>query len=138
MGYRAKVVEMCAKAFNWKLASDNEMDELETILDQEMSKSTVCSPIILNAPENRSGFYSMVKTVQSFNYTNDIRPKLRNCAIPALIMRGPCDGIKRGYVTEYLDLFINHKLMIVPGAGHSVAREQPAVYVTNILDFLKK
>jgi proline iminopeptidase len=136
--YRARVVEMCAKAFNWKLASDKEMDEFETILDQEMSKSTVCNSKIINAPENRSGFYSMVKTVQSFNYTDDIRLKLRNCSIPALIMRGQCDGIKWGYVTEYLDLFVNHKLVIVPGAGHSIAREQPEVYITTILDFLKQ
>jgi len=136
--YRAKVVEMCAKAFNWKLASDKEMDEFETVLDHEMSKSTVCNPSIINAAENRSGFYSMVKTVQSFNYTNDIRPKLRNCTIPALIMRGRCDGIKWGYVTEYLDLFINHELVIVPGAGHSIAREQPEVYISTILAFLNK
>ena len=66
--YRARVVEMCAKAFSWKLASDREMDEFETILDHEMGKSTLCDPSIVNAPENRSGFYSMIKTVQSFNY----------------------------------------------------------------------
>ena len=136
--YRAKVVEMCAKAFNRKLASDKEMDEFETILDQEMSKSAVCNPTIINAPENRSGFYSMVKTVQSFNNTKDIRPRLQNCTIPALIMRGRCDGLKWGYVTEYLDLFINHKLVIIPDAGHSIAREQPEVYITTILDFLKQ
>jgi proline iminopeptidase len=136
--YRAKVVEMCAKAFNWKLASDKEMDDFETLLDHEMSKSTVCNPTLIIGPENRSGFYSMVKTVQSFNKTNDIRIKLRNCKIPALIMRGQCDGIKWGYMTEYLDLFINHKFVIVPGAGHSIAREQPAVYLAIILDFLKK
>lgn len=136
--YRAKIVEMCAKAFNWKLAPDKEMDEFETLLDQEMSKSTLCNPTILNAPENRSGFYSMVKTVQSFNQTDDIRPKLQNCTIPALIMRGQCDGIKWGFVTEYLDLFVNHKLVIVHGAGHSIAREQPEVYIANILNFLKQ
>jgi len=136
--YRAKVVEMCAKAFNWKLATDKEMDEFETILDHEMSKSTLCNPSLINAAENRSGFYSMVKTVQSFTYTNDIRPKLRNCTIPALIMRGQCDGIKWGYVMEYLDLFVNHKFVIIPGTGHSIAREQPEVYITTILDFLKQ
>jgi proline iminopeptidase len=114
------------------------MDEFETMLDHEMSKSTLCDPSRINAAENRSGFYSMVKTVQSFTYTNDIRPKLRNCTIPALIMRGQCDGIKWGYMTEYLDLFANHTLVIVPGAGHSIAREQPEVYITTILAFLNK
>jgi len=39
-------------------------------------------------------------------------------------------------VTEYLYLFTNHLLIIVPGAGHSIAREQPGLYIKNILEFL--
>jgi pimeloyl-ACP methyl ester carboxylesterase len=69
--------------------------------------------------------YPVIKTVQSYNSAKDIRPKLENCTIPALIMRGQCDAIKWGYVTEYLDLFTIHRLIIVPDAGHSIAREQP-------------
>jgi proline iminopeptidase len=134
--YRARAVEWCAKVFSFKLASDKEMDEFETILDHEMGKSTLCDPAKLSPPENRSGFYSMIKTVQSFDSVEDIRPKLKNCTIPALIMRGQCDGIKWGFVTEYLDLFANHRLTIVPDAGHSIAREQPDLYIKNILEFL--
>jgi proline iminopeptidase len=134
--YRARVVEWCAKVFSYKLASDKEMDEFETILGQEMGKSTLCDPAKLGALENRSGYYSMVKTVQSFNSAKDIRPKLKNCPIPALIMRGQCDGIKWGFVTEYLDLFTNHQLIIIPDAGHSIVREQPEIYVNNIIEFL--
>jgi len=134
--YRARVVEWCAKVFSFKLASDREMDEFETILDHEMGKSTLCDPAKLSPLENRSGFYSMIKTVQSFNSAKDIRPKLENCTIPALIMRGQCDGIKWGFVTEYLELFTNHRLIIVPDAGHSIAREQPDLYIKNILEFL--
>jgi proline iminopeptidase len=133
---RARAVEWCAKIFGFKLASDREMDEFETILDHEMGKSTLCDPVKLSAMENRSGFYSMIKTVQSFNSEKDIRPKLKNCTIPALIMRGQCDGIKWGFVTEYLDLFANHRLIIVPDAGHSIAREQPELYIKYILEFL--
>jgi len=134
--YRARVVEWFAKMFSFKLASDREMDEFETILDHEMGKSTLCDPAKLYPLENRSGFYSMIKTVQSFNSVKDIRPKLKNCTIPALIMRGQCDGIKWGFVTEYLDLFTNHRLIIVPDAGHSIAREQPDLYIKNIIEFL--
>lgn len=134
---RARAVEWCAKVFGFKLASDMEMDQFETILDHEMGRSTLCDPSKLGDLENRSGFYSMIKTVQSFNSTEDIRPKLKNCNIPALIMRGQCDGIKWGFVTEYLDLFVNHRLIIVPDAGHSIAREQPELYIKNILEFLK-
>ena len=135
--YRAKLIEMCAKAFSWKLAPDKEMDEFETILDQEMRKSTVCNPTFITAPDSRSGFFSMVKTVQSFDHAKEIRSKLRHCTVPALIMRGQCDWVKWGYVTEYLDLFANHKLVMVPGAGHSIAREQPELYIKTILDFLR-
>jgi proline iminopeptidase len=136
--YRARVVEYCARAFSWKLASDNEMDEFETVLDHEMGKSTLCDPSKISGIENRSGFYSMVKTVQSFNEVEDIRPELKNCKIPSLIMRGQCDGINWGYLTEYLTLFTDHALVIVPDAGHSIAREQPELYIKNIVEFLAK
>jgi proline iminopeptidase len=133
---RARAVEWCAKIFGFKLASDREMDDFETILDHEMGKSTLCDPDKLGPLENRSGFYSMIKTVQSFNSAKDIRPKLKNCTIPALIMRGQCDGIKWGFVTEFTGLFTNHRLIIVPDAGHSIVREQPELYINNILEFL--
>lgn len=135
--FRANTVEFCAKVFNIKLATDKEMDAFETLLDHEMSKSTVCDTSVIGSMvHNRSGYYSMVKTVQSFNNTVDIRTKLKNCKIPALIMKGQCDGIKWGYVTEFLDLFNNHKLIIVPSAGHSITREQPELYIKYISEFL--
>jgi proline iminopeptidase len=136
--YRARVVEYCAKAFHWKLASDKEMDEFQTLLDHEMGLSTLCDPAKIGAIENRSGFYSMVKTVQSFNDVKDIRTKLKDCKVPALIMRGQFDGMNWGYVTEYLNLFTNHTLVIIPDAGHSIAREQPELYINCITEFLMK
>jgi proline iminopeptidase len=134
---RAKAVEWCARSFGIRLGSDAEMDEFATILSCEMGKSTLCDPSLNGAPENRSGFYSMVKTVQSFENAEDIRQKLHNCTVPALIMRGQCDGIKWGYVTEFLELFTNHRLIIIPGAGHSISREQPELYIRNMLEFLQ-
>lgn len=136
--WRTNTVEFCAKLFNVKLASDKEMDAFETLLDHEMSKSTVCDTSVIESMDyNKSGYYSMIKTVQSFNSTVDIRTKLKNCKVPALIMKGQCDGIKWGYITEFLELFNNHKLIIVPGAGHSISREQPELYIKYISDFLK-
>lgn len=135
---RVNIVEFCAKVFNIKLATDKEMDAFETLLDHEMSKSTVCDTSVIGImDQNRSGYYSMVKTVQSFNSTVDIRTKLKDCKIPALIMKGQCDGIKWGYITEFLELFKNHKLIIIPGAGHSITREQPELYIKYISAFLK-
>jgi len=77
-----------------------------------------------------------VKTVQSFDNATDIRSKLKSCRIPALVLRGQCDGKAWGYTTEYLRLFTDHKLVIVPDAGHSIGIEQPAVYINTIMDFL--
>ena len=134
---RGRFVEFCAERFNWKLASDKEMDNFYCVLNDEMAKSTVKTPSVLNKPESGSGYYCMLKTVQSFPAVPDTRPKLANCKIPVLIMRGQYDGIKWGYVTEYLKLFSNSKLIIVQNAGHSIAREQPDIYIQTIREFLK-
>lgn len=136
---RAKFVEALARAFNWKLASDREMDAFSTLLNHEMGKSTLCNPddlIVTNKIESGSGYYSMVKTVQSFDVTTDIRAKLTRCTVPALIMRGQCDGIQWGYAGEYLTLFTHSKMVIIPDAGHSIGSEQPELYQNNIKEFL--
>jgi pimeloyl-ACP methyl ester carboxylesterase len=51
-------------------------------------------------------------------------------------MRGQCDGIKWGYVNEYLELFTNHKLVIIPAAGHVISAEQGELYLKTIRMFL--
>ncbi|NTW24254.1 MAG: alpha/beta hydrolase [Lentimicrobium sp.] len=138
---RASVVEFCARFFNWKLASDKEMDAFSTLLNHEMGKSTVCDTSYLsevNNIESGSGYYSMIKTAQSFNKVPDIRQKLANSNIPVLLLRGQCDGIKWGYANEYLQLFKNHRLVIVYGAGHSIGIEQPKVYLQEIRQFLSE
>jgi len=115
------------------------MDAFSTLLNHEMSKSTRCNPDNLpssNNIESGYGYYSMVKTVQSFSNITDIRSKLKGCTIPAMIMLGQCDGIKWGYVSDYLQLFINNRLVIIPNAGHSIGREQPELYKQNLVAFL--
>ncbi|MFH1119743.1 MAG: alpha/beta hydrolase [Bacteroidota bacterium] len=137
---RARVVEACARAFNLKLAPDREMDDFSTLLNNEMGKSTVCNPedpAVIDSQESGSGYYVMVKTVQSFGRSGNIRSKLAACQVPALIMRGQCDGKAWGYTAEYLRLFINHRLIIVPDAGHSIGIEQPVAYTRTISDFLE-
>lgn len=137
---RAGFVEFCATKLNIKLASDKEMDAFSTLLNHEMGKSTVCNPgalVLDDKIEPGSGYYSMVKTAQSFQEVSDIRSGLKDCPVPALIMRGQCDGIKWGYITDYLNLFTNHQLVIIPGAGHSIGREQPEIYTETIRDFLR-
>jgi len=134
---RATVIEKLAQAFNWKLASDKEMDQFVTVLNQEMGKSTLCDTSLTSPMESGAGYYSMIKTVQSFNDLPDTRIKLKDCPIPLLILRGQCDGIKWGYSAEYASYFKNIRIEIIPGAGHAIAREQPELYLRHIRNFLK-
>jgi pimeloyl-ACP methyl ester carboxylesterase len=53
-------------------------------------------------------------------------------------MKGQCDNQPWGAAKEYLELFPNHQLKIIPGAGHSISVEQPEVYLETIRDFLRQ
>jgi proline iminopeptidase len=75
-------------------------------------------------------------TVNSFTNVPDNKKKLRKIKVPVLILRGQCDNQKWGYITEYLSLIRNVQLKIVPGAGHSIALEQPELYHQYIKEFL--
>lgn len=132
---RAKVVKFIAEKFGYKLASDNEMDNFATNLNFEMNKSTVVDASKIK-PKSGYGYYVNIKTVQSFDNSSNRRATLSNCEIPILIMSGQFDGRKWGYTDEYLKIFKNHQLVIIPKAGHSIAVEQPERYINTMIKFL--
>jgi proline iminopeptidase len=134
---RAKVVKFIAEKFGYKLASENEMDNFATYLNFEMSKSTVVDTSIIK-PKSGYGYYVNIKTVQSFDNATDRRKDLLKCELPILIMKGQFDGGKWGYTDEYLKFFKNHQLVIIPNAGHSIAAEQPELYIKTITKFLNE
>jgi proline iminopeptidase len=134
---RAKVVRFMAEKFGYKLASDNEMDNFATYLNFEMSKSTVVDTAIVK-PKSGYAYYVNIKTIQSFDNTVNRRKDLLSCKVPVLIMRGQYDGGEWGYTDEYLKLFKNHKLVIIPKAAHSIAAEQPELYIKTIATFLNE
>jgi len=39
---------------------------------------------------------------------------------------------------EFMDLFTNHQLVIVPRAGHFIYLEQPELYINTIKEFLAR
>ena len=84
------------------------------------------------------GYYSQLMTFVSLRQVQDPRPKLKNSSIPVLIMRGQADNQKWAYTREFMDLFINHRLVIVPRAGHFIYLEQPESYINTIKEFLDK
>ena len=136
--FRTIFARFLAIKFGIKLCSDKEADNFETYLTNETNKSTVCD--ISKAPkaEGGNGFYSHIMTVESLRKIKDPRPKLKDCKIPVLIMKGQCDNQKWGFTSEYLELFQNHKLVIIQNAGHSIYLEQPELYIKTIQDFLSK
>lgn len=135
---RSIATAICARTFGVKLASDREVDDFQTYLNQKLNKATVCDTLKALEAEGGGGFYAQVMTIKSFSEIKDPREKLRNCKIPTLMMKGQCDSQPWGFVIEYLELFPNHTLKIIPDAGHSIAVEQAEIYINTIRDFLNR
>ncbi len=133
---RMEVVSFWAKSFGTRLASDKEADDFQTYRNNELNKATVCDTSKALRAEGGGGFYAQVMTLRSFNETKDPRPGLKGSKIPVLVMRGQFDNQAWGFVNEYLELFPNHQLKIIPDAGHSISVEQPEIYLKTIRDFL--
>ncbi len=135
---RTNVITFWAKSLGKKLASDREADDFQTYLNNELNKATVCDTSKALRAEGGGGFYVQVMTVHSFNEIKDPRPKLKDCKVPILIMKGQCDNQPWGFVNEYLELFPNHQLKIIPDAGHSISVEQPELYLKTIREYLNQ
>jgi proline iminopeptidase len=135
---RTKFISFIARKFHYKLASDNEMDDFSTLLSNETNKSTVCDTSKALKSKGGSGYYAQIMTIQSLSEIEDPRPQLMNSKVPLLLMNGQCDNQKWGFATEYLELFPNHKLVVIPNAGHSISVEQPELYLKTIRNFLNE
>ncbi len=135
---RTSIVSFFAQSFGIKLASDQEMDDFQTFRNHKLNKATVCDTINALKAEGGGGFYAQIMTLRSLNEIKDPRLKLKDSSIPVLIMRGQCDNQPWGFTTEYIALFPNIQLKIIPNAGHSIQVEQPEVYLKTIREFLNQ
>jgi proline iminopeptidase len=133
---RSKLVSKWALVFESKLASDKEVDDFQTLLNNKLNTSTVCDTSLDTKDEGGGGFYAQVMTLRSLSSVKDPRPVLKKSIVPVIIMKGQCDNQKWGFTNEYLQLFQNHKFVIIPNAGHSISLEQPDLYLKTISDFL--
>lgn len=133
---RSKAMTKWALLFDDKLASDKEADDFATLLNLELSKSTFADTLIKMKPEGGTGFYSHIMTIKSFSEIKDQRTEIYQLKIPVLIMKGQYDNQKWGFTREYLELYPNHKLVVIPNAGHSIAAEQGDLYIKTIRGFL--
>ncbi|MEO8583313.1 MAG: alpha/beta hydrolase [Flavitalea sp.] len=125
-----------ANKFGMKFESDKEADEYSAAFTSELNKTQVCDVSNAVRSEGPEGFYVNLMTKLSLGSIADPRPKIKNSQIPILIMKAQCDNQKWGYTKEYLDLFPNHRFVLIPGSGHNAFIEQPALYLKALRDFL--
>jgi proline iminopeptidase len=133
---RAKATEFWLRNFGKKLAGDKEADQLATYFTNSLNKSMVCDSANAVVAEGTEGYYVHYMTRLSLGKVQNPRPKLTNCKIPVLIMKAQCDNQPWGYTTEYLDIFRNHRFVLVKDAGHNIFIEQPDAYLSAIRNFL--
>jgi proline iminopeptidase len=133
---RTRAMTFFATKFRMKLAPDKEADDFETYLNYEVDKSTLFDTSKILKMSAGGGFYARVMTFESLLKVQDPRPKLKNLNIPVLVMKGQYDNQKWGFTNEYLELFKNHHLEIIPNAGHYISVEQPELYIKYIRGFL--
>jgi proline iminopeptidase len=135
---RTRAMSYLATAFGVKLASDEEADDFYTFQSSKVNKSVVCDTTKFPQSTGGGGFYVSIRTVQSFYDIPDQRSKLKAVRCPVLVLKGQCDNQKWGFTKEYLDIFPNSHLVMIPHAGHAIAFEQPDLYLQTIRDFLNR
>lgn len=135
---RTRFMAFCALRLGIKLASDEESDDFGSYLNALVDRSTVADTARLqhDKPFSGVGFYAQLMTAASFSRLQDPRPKLKNSTVPILVMKGQYDNQRWGFTHEYLDLFPDHRLVVVPNAGHGISEEQPVIYLNTIRAFL--
>jgi pimeloyl-ACP methyl ester carboxylesterase len=52
-------------------------------------------------------------------------------------MKAQYDNQKWGFTQEYCEIFKDHKVTVIPDAGHAIAVEQPELYLKTIAEYLK-
>lgn len=136
--WKSILVHKIAFAFHLKAASDAEMDDFFTHLNQELIKSTDCAPRANPKVAGGGGFYNHIMTVNSLDEVSDGRSILRDLKTPVLIIKGQCDNQKWGYTQEYLNLLANTDLKVLNGLGHDVLNAENDTTLKLISNFLKE
>ncbi|MHA3789112.1 alpha/beta hydrolase [Flavobacterium hauense] len=134
---RTRTASFMATVNGKKLMTDKEADDFQTYLNGKLNKATVADPKNAVPAQGGGGYYVQIMTYNSLSNVKNPRQALNGLPIPTLILRGQYDNQKWGAAKEYLDLFPDHKLVIIKDAGHSVATEHPDIYINEIRSFLK-
>ncbi|ULQ51726.1 alpha/beta fold hydrolase [Flavihumibacter fluvii] len=129
-------IKFIATRFGKKIASDKEVDEFADFLDSKTYKSALCDTSINLPNRGGNGYFAGIMTYKSLLLLKDFRTKIKGMKIPVLVMKGECDNQPWGATNEYLNLFPDHKISLVPNAGHFINVEQNEIYIREMKDFL--
>ena len=117
------------------LAGDEEMDGF--LLDSfPLQPSPTCDPAAGLQPPAGAGYYVNVATNASLAAVPDPRPALRALPTPALVLAPECDYLDPSLAQGYRDALPASRLVRVPGAGHVIQHDQPALLLDTVRAFL--
>ena len=133
---RIIMTNVSAMLFNFKWASDREMDGLVNTMATRFTSGMVCDPSNVLPEEGGGGGYVHIFS-NWYVGVEDPRSKLADVKVPALVLQGQCDQASYATAYEYAAL-LNGEYVFIEDAGHEIWWEQPQVFTSRILDFLMK
>ena len=123
--------------FNMKWASDDEMDGAVNAMASKFTAGMVCDPNNVIPEEGGGGGYSHMFS-NFYIDVPDVREKLKQLKIPALVIHGQCDNIASyAEAYEYADL-LNGEYLMIKDAGHEIWWEQAGIFIDHINRFLSE
>lgn len=134
--WRSAAMRFFALNFLNKLATDKEADAYQTHLNFELQRSTVLDSTKLPPITPGGGYYAQQMTMASINYVKDPRKSLPDSTTPTLLLKAQYDNQPWGATQEYLELFKNHRFVLVEDAGHALYLDQPERRIGVIKNFL--
>ncbi len=132
-----RLKKICLKADQGeKIATDAEMDSLFDCLVNKKPKKNQNKSLKTMALIKGAGGYSNHMTGKYLSDGNDNRDQLSKLNIPVLILLGDNDNLPWACVNDYLHVFKNCKLIIIPNSAHSVFSYQAELCLKLTREFL--
>ncbi len=133
---RDRWIRWYASALGKKWTTDQDVDRFYAHLNNVLNQTAIRDSSIAKQSTAGLGYYTHVMTVRSLRNIKDPRPDMAALDIPILILKGQYDHIPWGYTQEYVELFKNIRIKIIPNTGHFIDLEQPTAYTEEISSFL--
>ena len=85
--------------------------------------------------EGNGGFMSLAVFL-SMGRRHDYRDAFRKVTVPVLVIHGQDDLQPAAWSRSFAELFPNHRMVEIAGAGHFVFADQPAQFAAAVKEFL--